>query len=273
MHYRSFGLIPVDIRIVGLNRSLSFTNQSIEDKVLRPLINSVFFRPRVSLTLIEPKGGVVKSPRSQEVGRVETGLPTNWESFSINRIPQERLEKTYPMGGREIRYRGAARNPERTLRNLWVFLGALRMAQLVGEEFVAPVVVFLRPDVRIEDRVPIRTIVFLSALFHVRKIPAGFFPSWKRWGGFNDRFAVLSSLAARQYFSRIEIFEEFFSSAKPQNSEKLLKQSMKGARVFNVVHSRMLRVRVGGAEEAADRMRYRPSRFGMTALLWLNAFR
>lgn len=53
-----------------------------------------------------------------------------------------------------------------------------------------------------------------------------FTPWWSRWGGVNDRFAVLGSRAAKSYFTTYQKLEALFAQGAPLHPETLVHASL-----------------------------------------------
>ena len=66
--------IPVLVLIVGLNRSLSHTQRSIEERLIKPLLTGPFFDVKVQSFFIQPTGNLITNPRTGEKGEIESTL-------------------------------------------------------------------------------------------------------------------------------------------------------------------------------------------------------
>lgn len=137
-------------------------------------------------------------------------------------------------------------------RNLMDFLHALDITYFSQILPHAPdYVIFVRPDLRIEGRLWLRTrlmvLVLLGALG-----PQAMLPSWARHRGANDRFVILSAKAASNYFTRISKAHDFFATGTDLNSEKFLAWSLSNINVSHSIYTPMRRIRLGGVPDPSD---------------------
>ena len=242
--------IKVSLRLVGINRSLSFTADSIFSELVKPLRRPWIFDLDTTITLIQPSG-YLDNPRSGESGFLEQKVPLPLGCERLEILRQEELERSAQVHLEKLLDLNDPYDDDgRSLRNAVVFWQAM---DIVGRSIPedADVVIFARPDLLYSRQVLIALRVF--ALFLLRKIGRHslFAPSWGNFGGINDRFALMSRSLVRQYFGRLE-FLNLWPAAVPLSSELLLAFAMEGADIRRSIYTPMVRVRIGGRIEQAD---------------------
>jgi hypothetical protein len=245
---------------VGINRSLSHTWPSIDREVAGPIGRSNWIEMCCSITLVVPRGGRVDNPRTQESGFVECELPEGLSGWHRNVIREETLRPeglAHAVGG--LKAPGWDYD-SKTVANLFTYLRALESAY---ENIFAcrrpDAIILLRPDLLIGDGLAIVRLLRLFSITSLIFKDLAFLPRWQHWGGLNDRFAILSPPAAKKYFRRIRVLEQFALSASEKNSERLLAFALRGTTVFKVIRTPMFRVRLGGKLEATDLDYFRTS--------------
>lgn len=244
-------MIHVTVCVVGLNRSLSWTHDSISRSVLRPLADSPLVKLTVQLTLIDPRGPI-DNPTSGEFGAIEPGLPQSWAGFPVRWVDQGvALEQSEELKGALLEFGDVWHDGGKSVSNALVFLFALNDAW----SDVPPnsdVVIFLRPDIRIDGRLGIsRRVwkVWILGKLGMRPVLA---PSWGTFGGCNDRFSVMSAFSAERYFTRWRRVPDWIAQAKPFDSEKFLWFVLRDCHVSSSIYTPMRRIRIGGVVEAGD---------------------
>lgn len=70
-------------------------------------------------------------------------------------------------------------------------------------------------------------------------------PKWHRWSGVNDRFAVVPSRFADQYFGRLRIAKDYLSSGAPLHGEKFLQFALRSVPHRHDLDIKLLRTRSG----------------------------
>jgi hypothetical protein len=249
-HILDIVVIKVSLRIVGINRSLSYTANSILSQLIQPLSRPRIFDLDTTITLIQPAGSI-ENPRSGESGMLEGEIPAALGRERVTIIKQGDLER---QAGTHFRKLLELRDPYdddgKSLRNAVVFWQAMEIVgRLIPED--ADVVIFSRPDLIYRRKVLIfwRVVVlFLLKKFGKHHLLV---PSWGNFGGINDRFAVLSRSLVPQYFGRLEVLNRWPLDV-PLSSEVLLASSMEGASISRSIYAPMARVRLGGRIEQAD---------------------
>jgi len=242
--------IKVSLRLVGINRSLSFTADSIFSELIKPLRRRWIFDLDTRITLIQPSG-YLDNPRSGEQGSLEQEIPLPLCGERLEILRQEELERSaWAHLQRLLDLKDPYDDDGKSLRNAVVFWQAM---SIVGRSIPedADVVIFARPDVLYARQVLIVFRVF--ALFLLRKIGRHsiFTPAWGNFGGINDRFALMSRSLAQQYFGRLDALIVWPADV-PLSSERLLSFAMEGADIRRSIYTPMVRVRIGGRIEKAD---------------------
>lgn len=242
--------IKVALRIVGINRSLSYTADSIFSELVKPLRRRRIFELDTTITLIKPSG-YLDNPRSGESGFLEQEVPMLLSSERLQILRQEELERSAQVYLQKLSdLEDPYDDDGRSLRNAVVFWQAMAIVgRSIPED--ADVVIFARPDVLYARQVLIALRVF--ALFLLRKIGRHslFAPSWGNFGGINDRFAIMSRSLVGRYFGRLE-FLKLWPVDVPLSSERLLAFVMEGTDIRRSIYTPMVRVRIGGRIEQAD---------------------
>ena len=262
--------MKVHVAIVGINRSLRFTWPSIEKQVLTPLRSRRGLSITVSLTLIDPPNGTVVNDRSSEQGSLDDFVPDTLQDQDLLLIDQGALDRDIEKKFSDFEgFNDPWSDDKSSLRNLARFLSALSTTYEASIKANNPdVVIFLRPDVLLLDRLYIGNRV--SALKIIDRFTRGaaILPTWGRQRGLNDRFAVLSGRAVSAYFQRIELLSKRFFDGKSPNSEKLLKEALRGIKVSNSVYARMPRVRIGGVIAYRDKPMAEGSNLGFRSSIY-----
>lgn len=248
--------IKVSVVILGINRSLSFTTESILKAIVIPLQKCPLIKLDVSLWLITPRDHQIANPRSGEFGSIESILPSEWETTETFTLDMDELEQS----SSEI-YNDLAALPDRwndqykSLRNLITALKAHERAFLEVEKARHPdVVIYTRPDCSINSYLGVVGRVLSTFLAHRQGRDFGSFPSWGASGGLNDRFAILSAGAARAYFFRIH---EINPADWPFgfHAEEFLARAMGQCEVKSNIRTDIRRVRLGGTVARKDAKR------------------
>lgn len=245
--------IPVYLLLVGLNRSMSKTSDSIVSSLIRPLERNPFLNLNVSLTLLAMNGNQIQNPRSREAGYLETEIPTDLRRFPVLTLQSADLIKDSALDF-EI---------QRQFPDFWVdgyvslrnVLVDMRAQFEAYKKFVAPaepgVVIFARPDSIVSGRLFLNFLVFLTWTLSMIRPGWAFVPSWGHFGGLNDRFGIMDALAAGRYFTRY-LGVGLYRSPQGFHAETFLAQSLANVRVLRVITASLYRVRIGGIIEPRD---------------------
>jgi hypothetical protein len=190
----------------GLNRSLSLTHQSIEDKLLRPL-RKTGLPISVFGALMHPKS--INNPHSCEYDCTPEHTAKQFLGASIDRIDQDEFDTSFDFAPMQ-----ALADPwndnYRSVRNVCRYLHSLRAVTVRAlAEVSSPenaLWVFLRPDLLYRDALPVGRILdaFGSHGPHLAMTPF-----WGTFHGLNDRFAVTGGHSARHYGLRLERVREY----------------------------------------------------------------
>jgi hypothetical protein len=222
--------------------------------VIHPLRNKRTFDSSFSLTLIEPPDGKIENPWSAESGFVETQIPRVLEDLPLFVVPYSEIEsKSAFVLPRSRRFSGVWARETATVENLGRFLWVLQKTfNEVIIQTKPDIVVFCRPDVFICRPLWLGLRILSARLSALVSPKVALLPAWGRHRGYNDRFAVLSVLAARDYFQRQEVALEYFEQQPGGNPEGLLKYAMADSLVMNSIFSPMVRMRLGGRVDPVD---------------------
>lgn len=78
-------------------------------------------------------------------------------------------------------------------------------------------------------------------------------PWWSRWGGVNDRFAILGSEAGAHYFQTYQKLERFFAAGAPLHPETLVHASLEdGGIVMGLLSAEFRTIRMNGSMTPFD---------------------
>lgn len=245
----------VHVAIVGINRSLRFTYDSIERELLRIRAPKKLVTLSASLTLIRPPDNQIDNPRSGEHGFIENQIPGLPPFMDVLELEQRQIDIAIDSNRiRDLAQSTFAHETPETLVNLFRFLFALKTA-FVSE--IGPrnpdVIVFARPDVLINGRLWLSLRLIQVWFLRLLTSNVALLPAWGKNRGLNDRFAILSAEAGKDYFTRLDRAEEYFRSNPKSNTEKFLSHVLQGSTVLSNVATPMPRIRVGGIPANRDR--------------------
>jgi hypothetical protein len=244
--------VRVFLLLVGLNRSLSQKSRSILRELIRPLERSTSASFAGRLFLIRPEGGYVENSRSDENGLIEESVPQRLSRLQTTTLQETELRRQVDVIGRYlVDIEDTWGDHGRSIINSLVFMQALSIAaDSIPDD--SDVVIFARPDVRIERGLRIVGKVNRCAQSRERKQPTSMFLSWHSFGGLNDRFVIAPREHIEQYFKRIRGVQELAASRLPYHSERYLLQSYKYTSFEKSIQTLMVRVRLGGVGESSD---------------------
>lgn len=232
----------IAICFFGITRSLTHTIGSIEENILAPArelgevrIFAHFFQQ-----------ATIDNPRSGEKGALRQDehelLPLDWLQLEE---PEICLEQH---GFEALKAFGDEWGDDfRSLRNLIHQLHSLQQVTEAAVEWAPDVIVFARPDLRYMDSLKD---VIQAALTRCDEAIA-FIPDWQHATfGLNDRFAVLTPLAAYSYGTRVALMKEFCATRNTAlHSESLVRFAlMKGSINVSYVPTKAARVRLDGTQ-------------------------
>ncbi|HEU5078234.1 MAG TPA: hypothetical protein VFT72_03440 [Opitutaceae bacterium] len=194
----------------GLNRSLSKTIASIEQRIFGP-VREAGIEFAVYAAFMDP-GETFTNYRSGEVGCApERGSEQLLGAKKIVMIDQTKADQQLDQS-KAFSSRDPWGDHYTSVRNACRALVSLDAVTTLWEENETnvdeTVFVYLRPDMIYHDSLPLQDI--LTAF---QKYGPNLFltPFWATFGGLNDRMAVLGSHAARAYGHRIQIMDTFLT--------------------------------------------------------------
>ena len=237
--------------MTGVNRSLTFTLPSIDREIINPLRRSKNMELETFAYFIVPRDHHIHNPRTGEIGFIGKSFPAALSQWS--HVEESVGDDTDNPGEMAIFSGAPWHYDSTTVRNLYIYLSTLEQC---FDKFVAKqqfdALVICRPDILVfpglEILRKIRLLSWLSMLFHRVAIV----PSWHQWGGVNDRFAILSHRAAREYLTRIRLVLELPKNNGLINSEMLLKLALEKTLTLPWISTPMLRVRMGNRLHQSD---------------------
>ena len=247
----TFRRVHVHVQIVGLNRSLSFTGPSIVKQVITPLDRCPLLKLSTSMTLIRPPGKVVNE-RSGESGLAEKEVVPPLDRVPCSFLDQSVLEERTAGSWSDVVSQGDPFvDGGKSIGFALIYLSALQ-----GSANVVPgspdVVVVLRPDIEIRGRLWVAArALWMFILARYRNVSA-MLPAWGNYGGYNDRFAILSGQAAAEYLTRLDSIPQWHETGQPFDPESFLKFVMKDRVVKKSIYTPMVRIRIGGRAESRD---------------------
>lgn len=244
--------ISVSLVLVGLNRSLSFTEASIRRELVKPLMASPNINFSPSIFLLAPPQGFVTNVWSGEHGPVEKEVPLSLGDIPIHFVNQDHLAaQVRSLAEKCLQIEDTWRDNGVTILNSLVFLKALSLAKrLIAKE--SQVVIFARPDIKIERGLRVVRHVQRVERSRMAKAPESLFPAWHGFGGLNDRFAILPREHIDRYFGRVGLLPALLAENRPYHSERFLFDSFHDVKYANSIETTMVRIRVGGRPEQSD---------------------
>ena len=244
--------VRVFLLLLGLNRSLSYTSESIVRELVRPLERSKSTKFMAQLFLIQPAERFISNAWSREEGPLEAEIPESLRGVFAAILEQSELERrVLPVASELSSIADTWSDKGQSILNSLVFLQALSVArQSIPSD--ADVVIFARPDTRIERGLRVVRHVRSCEESRIRKTPKSLFPSWHSFGGLNDRFAIVPREHIDRYFRRVDRLPELLAQDLPYHSERFLFSSYRGASYDESIETTMVRIRIGGRPEQSD---------------------
>lgn len=238
----------VHVAIAGLARSLDICLETVEKKLVEPLRVSPGLKISSSLSL-SYSHLPLNNARTGEAGPPAlTNGALDFPNRSFYRLEDIRREMS-PLYSRARKAGEWLNGSGRNLRNYLEFLSLLNRARGSVVSEGADIVIFIRPDVLVLDR-----LIPIPGLTLSRK--AVLTPRWGKFYGLNDRMAVIPGQFVDQYFSRITGVEEFIEKNGPLDPEKHLAWSLREVPSRSSLSTELVRVRAGGtlAEKDLERL-------------------
>ena len=235
----------------GLNRSLDITSNTISANIIEPFVR-LGFRVVSAAHLNSP--AVINSPRSGERDVVASNFGIeNIDCELIWQEPQREdsieplasnIFANYPMRGEADQDRIIRRNALLQMYSQTKLLAVLRLLDF--DRF--KVFCFIRPDLLFIDRIPDAGIMSIAD-GSIDIIT----PTWQRWGGLNDRFALCSRRGAEIYLDRLSWVSAFCQEKGYFHPEEILLYSIeKSGLKYDFMSTRARRVRSTGSIRHED---------------------
>lgn len=242
----------IHVAVVGLVRSFSDCLPSLNKRVLSFLprfpgisISSSFHLSRTKVSL--------RNLRTNEFGAPEYAVEHLlgnqpyffFETKALREESKSLLETILPSGEW---LEGGGRN----LQNYLEALTLLKSANTQLRDFPADAYLYVRPDLKMLDPfipVPGMTISTQKVLT----------PAWGRWGGLNDRMAIVPQRYANDYFSRLDTVVDFVNENGPFHPERHLAYALRNIPNEARLRFEAIRVRTGGVLEDIDLKRLNAS--------------
>lgn len=203
------------------------------------------------MTLIRP-GGEIASERSGESGIIEEEVTPPLDSVPCGFLDQSVLKERTVGSWSDVLSQGDPFKDEGTsIGFALIYLSALgeSIKSVPGKP---DVVVVLRPDIEIRGRLwaAARAVsIFLLARYGN---VSGLLPAWGNYGGYNDRFAILSGEAATTYLTRFNQIHQWNETGQPFDPESFLKYATRDLVMKKNIYTPMVRIRIGGRAEPRD---------------------
>lgn len=234
--------VSVLVIIVGINRCFDLVAPSINQFLLGPILTSRWLNPRIVLHLAED--GLLANPRSNEFGELRTS-----EQFGpyIHEVHKHSLreirQETSEVAIHELGVTDTWNDDYKSVLAVFEYQRLLARAAIsIGDESV---VVITRPDVlwnkRFHSLIPLLLARWISL-----------FPRWGRFGGLNDRFAILPKSMAMKFLSQEKALPGFMKKRSTAHLETFLSELFKGFPTLSVLRPRFVRVRLNGSVEIRD---------------------
>ncbi len=225
----------VAVCFFGIPRSLRFTQPSIIRNILEPI--NRFAEVRVFVHFFDQKE--VNNPRTGERGEMCQESIIQPNQTLVMEKPDLCLNK---WSYEDLKLYGDYWSDEfKSLRNLIHQLHSIREVTLLSQAFNADCTVFVRPDLWYYDDLSPTVLQALS-----KGHDTVYLPYWQKYGGENDRFAVVGKNCVKAYGYRIQSalnFCKLYGSSL--HSESLLKFSLSDTKVTHIP-CRAARVRING---------------------------
>lgn len=243
--------INVAVHIVGLNRSLSVTARSLHSRVIQPLTLLPGFRVFPDLVLIRPNGPIINR-LSGEAGPVESEIPPELSAFPVAFLDQDALAEVAQKLTQKLLSPGDVYGDRgKSIENSLIYMQALNYCA-ANCGFQSDVTIVLRPDIRLGGSIwVVPRVLWLALRARLRK-PLVLVPAWGSFGGFNDRFAMMSGQLSDLYLRRFDKIPSWLEEGRPFDPESFLAFALSSASVRRAVYAPMFRIRIAGRLEVAD---------------------
>ncbi len=230
--------MKIAIGFFGITRSLSWTLESINERIVSPL--KTLGEVKTFASLIRQKK--IVNQRSREDEEVD---PDEYKMLGCQTVvlqePGACLEKIDM--ARLLRYGDSWGDNGKSLSNLVHQLSTLDALHQTMLPYGADLIVFLRPDLYYHDD-------FISACRTHASIGQNSItvPDWQWARGMNDRFSICDPHSARAYATRIKYMHKYVDETrKPLNSEEFLWWTLNRFKVkYRLANLRASRIRSNG---------------------------
>lgn len=237
--------MKIAIAFFGITRHLPSVIDSINTEMIEPL--RTFGDVKIFSHLFSNQ--LVDNPRS-----AEKGLRNVQECFLLDAdyllIEKEGLCLAESGFTKALLYPDAFDDGYVSIKNLFHQLSSLSRVTSLTADYNPDYVIFLRPDLLYHDNISETFEKFvLERKYNILT------PSWHRWGGLNDRFAITDRIGSRVYGQRINYAENFMELRRFIHSESLLSYVVKESRLMHGFFDlKASRVRLGGVIKDEDFM-------------------
>jgi len=247
--------MQIEIALIGFNRSMSKTWPLIEKNLIKPLRsknNTLILNGVISYSL-DP----IVYGWSGENNFTETEVPNN-DGYK-NLLEFDQADIDVQLGGvyqrlleqKNFNSDVSEKDQPAALLNLLRYL-YLQSKYLDLVHSDTELIIFIRPDL-----MPIDKFYYKN---YLKERDAILSPNWAKWGGHNDRFAIVPPPLAALYFNRFSLLHEYTKNHQDLAAEQFLKWSLRTSPPKEIVIERMSRVRAGGILESNDEF-YIPRRY------------
>lgn len=206
------------VLLCGQMRTFNFCFASIKWQVLRHLGNCDFF---VSTTLDEQTGSVKLLEQAFPDRRIQTDIVKEQPDVYADLVNQGVIpDKDYRPGyfhTHEPHVNSV--HPRGWFRQYWQLSRAYKIFRQTTKPGDYDFVVRLRPDLHFQS-------FEMPDLQAPHAANTVYTPWWGRWGGVNDRFALMGDKAAHAYFECLDIIPELRRLGAPVHPECLMKASL-----------------------------------------------
>lgn len=226
--------------------------------------NQLFWLYRQLPKPVTVVASVVDDPQAPDMDMLFTHLPQQVERMEVERVEQPDIPEPPIPCKRHSGYPPA--RPQGILKQLWHFNRVWEFAgETVGHDFdlfvrIRPDIAFLRfkmPEVGFPTKElwshPSGTPVLAAT--GATSVPANMFWGcyWAKWGGVNDRFALMGRMAAEAFFTAFTEREAMFKEWCPLQPETFLGYALerKGITVDDTMTAEFIMPRLPGHKDGA----------------------
>jgi hypothetical protein len=233
--------MQIEIAIIGFNRSMSKTWPLIQKNLIMPLRSknhNVILNGVISHSL-----DLIVYGRSGENNFTETEVPDNDSYKNLLEFDQDdidvQLEGVYQRLLEQKNFNSdvSGKDQPAALLNLLRYL-YLQSKYLDLVHSDTELIIFIRPDL-----IPIDKFYYKN---YLKQRDAILTPNWGKWGGHNDRFAIIPVSLARLYFNRFNRLDEYIKNHQELQAERFLQWTLRDCPPKEIVNERMIRIRAGG---------------------------